>query len=217
MQTIIIDHTNSVVNNYLAELRNVDVQHDQMRFRRNLQRVGAFMAYEVSRTLSYAPQSVVTPLATAQVQLPADNIVVGTILRAGLPMHEGVLDVFDHAENCFVSAFRKYSSETEFEIALEYVATPSLEGKVLLLCDPMLATGSSLALTYKQLLRFGKPKHTHIMSVIGAQPGVDFVQKELADYDVTLWIATLDPSLNTHKYIVPGLGDAGDLAYGAKL
>lgn len=217
MQVNIINHNNSVVNNYLADLRDVTVQSDPLRFRRNLQRIGAMMAYEVSRTLDYSPRTITTPLDKIEVSLPSDGIVVGSILRAGMPMHEGVLDVFDRAENCFVSAYRKYTSNEDFEIDLQYVATPNLDGKILLLCDPMLATGSSLALTYQKLKKYGTPKYTHIMSIIGAQPGVDHVCRSLEGEKVTLWIAAVDPALNAHKYIVPGLGDAGDLAYGEKL
>ena len=216
MKVMVLNRQDTVLNNYLAELRDVDVQTDSMRFRRNIERIGWMMAYEVSRTLSYSICDIVTPLGVAPVSLPTDPIVVGSILRAGIPMHQGVLDVFDKCENCFISAYRQYPAADSFDINLEYVATPNLDGKVLLLNDPMLATGCSIELTYKALMAYGKPKHTHILSVIGSNAGVDYLCKALEGEPVTLWIAAVDPDLNSHKYIVPGLGDAGDLAYGAK-
>ena len=217
MQVIVLNQQDSVLNNYLADMRDVKIQRDPMRFRRNIERIGSLMAYEVSKRLNYTTCSVVTPLGTAQVEQPSDNIVVGSILRAGLPMHMGVLDIFDRAENCFISAYRKYTSDDSFEIHLEYVATPKLDDKVLLLNDPMLATGNSLEQTYEALKQYGSPKHTHIMSIIGSQPGVDYLCETLKDEPVTLWVAAVDKELNSHKYIVPGLGDAGDLAFGYKL
>lgn len=217
MQVNIINKQDSVINNYLADMRNVDIQKDPMRFRRNIERIGSLMAYEVSKQLSYKTNSITTPLGNAQVNMPSDTIVVGSILRAGMPMHQGVLDTFDRAENCFISAYRKYTSAESFEINLEYVATPNLDGKILLLNDPMLATGNSLELTYKALKKYGTPKHTHILCIIGAEDGVNHLINTLGNEDVTLWVAAVDPTLNSHKYIVPGLGDAGDLAYGEKL
>lgn len=217
MEINILDHQNSVINNYLADMRNIAVQNDSMRFRRNIERIGSLMAYEVSKTLDYASNAVTTPLGVAQVNQPADPIVIGSILRAGLPMHNGVLDTFDRAENCFVSAYRKYSSKEEFSIELQYVATPDLNNKILLLCDPMLATGLSMAQTFEALKRFGQPKHTHVMSIIGSEQGVEHLKKTLGNDNVTLWVASVDAQLDAHKYIVPGLGDAGDLAFGCKL
>ncbi|MDO4461512.1 MAG: uracil phosphoribosyltransferase [Bacteroidia bacterium] len=217
MEVKILNRQNTVVNNYLSEIRNVDVQSDPLRFRKNISRIGSFMAYEVSKTMSYKDTQVRTPLGIADVMVPADEVVVGTILRAGLPMHEGVLDVFDHAQNCFVSAYRKYINVDEFEINLEYVATAHLDDKVLLLADPMLATGFSIEATYRALKKYGTPKHTHIMCVIGSEAGVEFLSNALKDEPVTIWVAAVDPELNEHKYIVPGLGDAGDLCYGYKL
>lgn len=217
MQVIILNRTDSVLNNYLAEIRNVDVQGDPLRFRTNIERIGALMAYEASKRLNYKTIDVVTPLGVSQVHVPQDEIVVGSILRAGLPMHAGVLSLFDRAENCFISAYRKYSTEETFDIHLEYVATPHLEGKVLILNDPMLATGCSLEMTFQALKRFGVPKHTHIMSIIASQAGLDYLCDRLKEESVTLWVAALDPDLNSHKYIVPGLGDAGDLAFGYKI
>lgn len=217
MEVNIVNQQDSVLNNYLAELRSVEIQKDPMRFRRNIERIGMLMAYEVSKKMAYEQKNVVTPLGVAPVNVPADKIVVGSIMRAGLPMHNGVLDTFDRAENCFISAYRKYTSAESFEIHLEYVATPDLDGKILLMCDPMLATGQSLALTVQALKKYGKPKHTHIMCVIGSQQGVECLKEAFKGEDVTLWVAAVDEVLNSHKYIVPGLGDAGDLAFGEKL
>lgn len=216
MKVVVLNREDSVLNSFLAEIRDVDVQKDPLRFRHNVERIGWMMAYEVSKIMNYATYDVVTPLGVAPVSLPQDPIVVGSILRAGVPMHQGVLDVFDRSENSFISAYRQYSSDDKFDIHIEYVATPNLDGKILLLNDPMLATGCSLELTYKALKRYGTPKHVHIMSIIGSNAGVDYLCKALEGEPVTLWIAAVDPELNSHKYIVPGLGDAGDLAYGEK-
>ena len=216
MDIHILDQSNSVINSYLAEMRTVGVQDDRMRFRHNIRRIGQLMAYEVSKTLEYAPREVTTPLGVATVQMPEENIVVGTILRAGLPMHEGVLDVFDKAENCFVSAYRAYDENHGVEIHLGYAATPRLDGKVLIVADPMLATGKSMVSTLRQLLKYGVPRHIHILSIIGAQPGVDYLVENPIGVETTLWAATVDGQLNSDSYIVPGLGDAGDLAYGTK-
>ncbi len=215
----ILDSQPSLVNSYLSQLRSVAVQKDMLRFRRNIERIGEIMAYEISKTLHYAPQSVQTPLATATVSLPSDKVVLATILRAGLPLHQGLLNYFDSAENAFVSAYRKGLTESDFTIALEYLASPSLEGKVLILADTMLATGASMVAVYKELVeRCGKPLHTHIVSVIGCPEGVKEVENNIdLQKDATLWIATVDDFLNENKYIVPGLGDAGDLCFGEKL
>ncbi len=210
--------TNSIINRYLAQMRDVSVQSDRLRFRTNIERIGSLMAYEVSKTLNYKSVDVTTPLGTATVNVPADQLVVGTIMRAGLPMHTGVLNVFDDAENCFVSAFRVYNDRHEVEIRLGYAATPRLDDKVLIIADPMLATGYSMLQTIEQLLVFGRPKSIHILSIIAAQAGVDYLtshNKEVVP--TTIWTATIDPILNSDSYIVPGLGDAGDLAFGTKL
>lgn len=217
MEIIEIQKKASVINSYLAEIRDVNTQKDPLRFRTNIERLGMLMAYEVSKSLDYEVRDVVTPLGISNVNLPIDKIVVGTVLRAGLPMHSGVLNVFDRAENCFVSAYRRYTSEDRFEIELEYVATPSLDGKVLLMVDPMLATGMSLAKTILALRKYGKPKHVHVMSIIGSPEGIENLKQTIQDIDVTLWIGAIDTHLNEHKYIVPGLGDAGDLAFGCKI
>ena len=214
----ILDNQNSIVNKYLAELRDVNVQKDSMRFRRNLERIGEISAYEISKKLNYAPKSVTTPLADAEVQCISDTVVLATILRAGLPLHHGLLNYFDDAENAFISAYRSYTSESEFEIKVEYIATPSFEGKTLILVDPMLASGTSMVAAYEALCaRAGKPAHTHMVSVLGCTEGVDYVLQHTNPDEVDVWVATVDPVLNPHKYIVPGLGDAGDLCYGEKL
>ena len=214
----ILDKTNSIVNKFLAQLRDKTVQKDSMRFRRNVERIGEVLSYEISKTLNYAPQQVETPLATATVQNISDKVVLATILRAGLPLHQGFLNYFDDAENAFISAYRSYTSESEFEIKVEYIACGSLEGKVLLLVDPMLASGTSMVAAYETLCaRGGKPAHTHIVSVLGCNEGVDYVVNHTNPEEVDVWVATVDPLLNPHKYIVPGLGDAGDLCFGEKL
>ena len=214
----ILDKQNSITNKFLAELRDINVQKDSMRFRRNLERIGEISAYELSQTLHYAPKKVTTPLAVAEVQCITDKVVVATILRAGLPLHQGLLNYFDDAENAFVSAYRSYSSDSEFEIKVEYIACPSLEGKTLILCDPMLASGASMVAAYETLCAHGgKPAHTHLVSVLGCTEGVNYVLEHTNAEEVDLWVATVDPVLNPHKYIVPGLGDAGDLCFGEKL
>ena len=215
----ILDTNNSLVNCYLAQLRDTTVQGDMLRFRRNIERIGEILSYEISKTLNYAPKAVTTPLGTAMVNLPTDNIVLATILRAGLPLHQGFLNYFDSAENAFISAYRKGLTEADFTIALEYLASPSLEGKTLIIADPMLATGASMVAVYKELIaRCGKPAHTHIASVIGCPEGVKMIEQNIdLENEATLWIATVDEYLNENKYIVPGLGDAGDLCFGPKL
>lgn len=214
----ILDKQNTIINKFLAELRNIDVQKDSMRFRRNLERIGECTAYELSKSLNYAPKSVTTPLADAEVICISDKVVLATILRAGLPLHQGLLNYFDDAENAFVSAYRSYLNESDFEIKVEYIACPSLEGKTLILCDPMLASGASMIAAYEVLCAHGgKPAHTHLVSVLGCTEGVDYVLQHTNSEEVDLWVATVDPVLNPHKYIVPGLGDAGDLCFGEKL
>jgi uracil phosphoribosyltransferase len=207
---------NSLLSEFLRELRDAEVQKDAMRFRRNLERIGEIFAYEISKKLPWKTVETITPLGTASTVTLAEQPVIGTILRAGLPLHQGVLNYFDKAGNAFISAYRKHHTDGTFNIQLEYVASPDLNGKVLLLCDPMLATGQSLVLTYKNLLKLGRPKHTHIINVIASTIGVEYAKKHLPD-NTTLWIGAIDEELTSQSYIVPGLGDAGDLAYGLKL
>ena len=207
-----------MLNQFLREIRDVNIQTDRMRFRRNIERIGEVMAIELSKTLAYEPTQVQTPLATATVNTISDQIVLATILRAGMPLHQGFLEIFDHAENAFLSAYRRVNEKGELEIVAEYMAAPSIEGKTLLVVDPMLATGMSMEVGYLALLRHGAPKHTHLCCAIATPQSIEYMRKALNDRDdVTLWCAAVDPILNEKKYIVPGLGDAGDLCYGTKI
>lgn len=220
MKVINFAETPSLVSQYMSELRDVKIQGDMMRFRQNLERIGEIMAYEISKTLEYKDVDVVTPLETAVCQRLATPVVLGTIFRAGLPFHQGFLRYFDSAENAFVSAYRKYKEkkykdQDEFDIYIEYIASPRLDSKTLILADPMLATGSSMELSYRALLTKGVPAHTHLAAVIASQKAVDFVKEHFPE-DTTLWVGAIDAEINSHSYIVPGLGDAGDLAYGIK-
>jgi len=217
MKIINLSEQNSVLNQYLKEIRSVDIQHDSMRFRRNLERIGEIMAYEISKSLDYANEDVQTPLGTAPVHVLTNQLVISTILRAGLPFHQGFLNYFDKAENAFVSAYRKYKDALKFEIFIEYIASPDLTGKTLIITDPMLATGGSMELAYGALKTKGTPTHIHVASVISSQFAVDYIQKHLPEAKTTIWTAAIDPELNDHSYIIPGLGDAGDLAFGLKL
>lgn len=217
MKIINLQENPSLASQYMAEMRNVNVQTDRMRFRRNVHRIGQIMAYEISKTIAYTKTAVTTPLGTAYCDTVGSDVVIATILRAGLPLHEGLLSFFDNAENAFVSAYRKYREGTdEFDIHIEYLASPSIEGKTLILADPMLATGSSMELALKALLTKGNPAHIHVVSVIASRQAVDFIAGKLPADRTTLWVAAIDDELNAHSYIVPGLGDAGDLAYGEK-
>ena len=211
----ILHNSNSIANVFLAELRDQEIQKDSMRFRRNLERLGEIMAYEISKTLDYKSAEVTTPLGVAETHLLAEQPVVATILRAGLPVHQGILNVFDRAENAFISAYRKHHKDGSFEIKVEYLSSPSLDDKVLILCDPMLATGQSMYLTYKAMLAMGKPKHVHIVSVISSMEGLDYIKSRMPE-NSTIWLGAVDDELTVKSYIVPGLGDAGDLAYGTK-
>jgi len=207
----------SILNQYLSEIRNVDIQNDRWRFRTNLERIGAVMAYEISKKLDFENSEVETPLGTANCKTLSSNLVIASIMRAGIPMHNGLLKVFDHAENAFISAYRKHEKDGSFKIKLEYVSKPDLTDKTLLLCDPMLATGASMGLTYKSLIQDGKPKHTHIIAAISSSEGVNYLKKNFSKSEMTIWTAAIDDELTAQAYIVPGLGDAGDLAYGKKL
>ncbi len=207
----------SIINQYVAEIRNINIQTDRWRFRKNLERIGALMGFEISKHLEYDETQVETPLGIASCYTLRSNIVVGSIMRAGFPMHNGLLEIFDHADNAFISAYRKHSKDGSFKIKLEYVSGPDLTDKILLLCDPMLATGASMGLTYKALLEYGKPKHTHIISAIASSEGVDYLKRNFSKSDMTIWTAAIDDELTAQAYIVPGLGDAGDLAFGKKI
>ena len=206
----------SILNHFIAELRNVEIQNDSMRFRRNVERIGEILGYEMSKYLNYRVSDIKTPLGIAPTQLLSDQLVICSILRAGLPLHNGLLNYFDKAENAFISAFRKYTSDDEFEIEVNYMASPEIDDKVIILADPMLATGRTIENTYEVLKQRGKAKQIHVVAVIGSQQGVDYIANCLPD-NTHLWIAAIDEELNDHSYIVPGLGDAGDLAYGIKM
>ena len=216
MKVVNFAETPSLISQYMAEMRDVNIQGSMMRFRRNLERVGEIMAYEISKTLNYTPIGVETPLATAQCQVLDEKVVLGTIFRAGVPFHQGFLNFFDRAENAFVSAYRKYREKDDFDIFIEYIASPRLDGKTLILVDPMLATGGSMELSYKALLTKGEPAQVHGVAVIASQQAVDYVAKTFPADRTAKWVGAIDPEINAHSYIVPGLGDAGDLAYGEK-
>ena len=205
----------SLYNKFLSELRDAQIQKDSMRFRKNLERIGEISAYEISKELDHQSLTTNTPLGVSQTNVPKDNLVLATILRAGLPLHTGLLNYFDHAENCFISAYRKHSSANDFEVEIEYLASPNIQGKVVLLSDTMLASGQSMVLAYNALLKRGTPAKVHIVSVIGSQQGIDLVSENFPE-NTTLWIGGVDPKMTTQSYIVPGLGDAGDLAFGEK-
>ncbi|APA63116.1 uracil phosphoribosyltransferase [Maribacter sp. 1_2014MBL_MicDiv] len=208
---------NSVLNQFISEIRDVQIQKDPMRFRRNIERIGEVLGYEFSKELLYSSKDIETPLGNKSMYLSQDQVVICSILRAGLPLHQGLLNYFDSAENAFISAYRKHENgEDEFEVVVDYFAAPSLEGKVLVLTDPMLATGRTLENVLKGLKDHGTPKQIHIVSVIGSQQGIEFVQSVFPT-GTHLWIAAVDPELNSRGYIIPGIGDAGDLAYGQKL
>ena len=212
-----ISQQNSILNTFISEIRDVSIQKDRMRFRRNIERIGEIIGYEMSKVLSYRATSVETPLGTSAIHVLDNDIVLCSILRAGVPLHNGLLNYFDTAENAFISAYRQHKHNQEsFEIIVEYLACPNLEGKTLILADPMLATGKSMVATFEALKPFGTPEAIHLVSVIGAQEGVTYVKNHF-DASTHLWIATIDDTLNDKGYIVPGLGDAGDLAFGEKL
>lgn len=222
MKVINLSEQNSVLNQFLREIRDVNIQRDSMRFRRNIERIGEFMAMELSKSLNYEETKIQTPLAETTVNTISDQLVLATILRAGLPLHQGFLNVFDHAENAFLSAYRRMGrnirGEQQLEIVAEYMAAPSINDKTLIVVDPMLATGMSMEVGYLALLKHGKPQHTHLCCAIATPQSIDYMREALNDSDdVTLWCAAVDPILNSKKYIVPGLGDAGDLCYGIKI
>jgi uracil phosphoribosyltransferase len=211
-----LSKNNSLLNHWVAELRDVHVQNDRMRFRRNIERIGEVAAYELSKTLQYKTVEVTTPLGVAPTQLLSEQPVLATILRAGLPLHQGMLNYFDKADNAFISAYRKHHPDGSFEISLEYLSCPNLNGRVLILCDPMLATGASLVETIQAIQKTYTPAQIHIVVTIASQKGIEHVEKELGA-NTPIWCAAIDPVLNDKSYIVPGLGDAGDLAFGTKM
>ena len=216
MKIINLGESNTALNRFVAQIRDINVQKDRMRFRTNLERIGEIFAYEISKTLNYSEKKVYTPLGIANVNTPDDTIVAATILRAGVPLHRGILNIFDDAQNAFVAAYRKYDKGDDFRINIEYASSPDLSGKILILADTMLATGASLEIAYNRLLEEGTPAYTHLVCPISSIYAVEYLQKHLPKENITLWAAAIDEELTSHSYIVPGLGDAGDLAYGEK-
>lgn len=216
MKIINLGEIDSIFNQFILEIRDQEIQKDPLRFRKNLERLGGLLAYEISKQLNYSDKDVVTPLGTARVRAIEDKIVLATILRAGLPMQNGMLEILDHAENAFVSASRKYETGDQFYIKFEHFSAPNLDDKILIISDPMLATGASLEVAYNALRENGTPKHTHLATLIASREGVDYVKEKMPSENVTLWVGAVDDELTSKSYIVPGLGDAGDLAFGSK-
>ena len=219
MKVVNFSETNSIINQYMAEIRDINYQQNRLLFRNNIERIGEMEAYEISKTLNYEEKDIPTPLGIAKVNQPANKIILGTIFRAGLPFHQGFLNIFDKAGAAFVSAYRQFtdSKKTGISVHVDYLAAPELNDTTLIIADPMLATGESMEVGYRAFLTRGKPKTVHLASVIGTKQGLQYLQKVMPYDNITIWCAAVDPKLNIHKYIVPGLGDAGDLCFGAKL
>ncbi len=211
-----LSKSSSILNQYIAEIRDAEIQKDSLRFRRNLERMGGIFAYEISKELVYETKEVITPLGIANVPVLIEYPVLATILRAGLPFHQGFLSFFDKSENAFISAFRRHHKDGTFSINIEYASVTEIEDKVVILCDTMLASGSSMVLAYRELISHGKPRHTHIATAVASIEGIEHVKKHISKKDVTLWIGVIDDEMTAQSYIVPGLGDAGDLAFGKK-
>jgi uracil phosphoribosyltransferase len=211
----ILSQQQSIVSRFIGEIRDAMIQKDRLRFRRNMERIGEIAAYEISKKLSYVNKEVVTPLGIANVMIPAEEPVLATILRAGLPLHQGLLNYFDHADNAFISAYRRHHKDGSFDIRLEYISSPDLSSRIVILADPMLATGQSMVMTYKAIVEKGRPQHTHIVCALASSQGIEYVKKNLPQ-GISLWIGAVDEELTAQAYIVPGLGDAGDLAFGEK-
>lgn len=213
----ILAQKNSLMNQFIAELRDTEIQKDSMRFRRNMERIGEIFAYEISKTFEYKSSEITTPLGISEMSLPVSKVVNATILRAGLPFHNGILNYFDQSENAFISAHRKYHNDGSFTIQFEHLSSPDIEEKVLILSDPMLASGASMEISYKAMIERGTPKHTHIVTIIASNQGINYVKKHINMKNVTIWAGDVDDELTSKSYIVPGLGDAGDLAFGSKM
>jgi uracil phosphoribosyltransferase len=218
MKIINFSESSSLLSSFVREIRDITIQGDRLRFRRNIERIGEIMAYEISKELAYKKIEIKTPLAACDAYVPNEEVVIGTILRAGLPFHHGMLNYFDGAENAFVSAYRKYKEigHQSFDIHIEYIASPNIDGKTLVLTDPMLATGGSMDLTYRALLTKGTPAHIHVATIIASRQAIDYCAEHFPKEKTTIWAAAIDPHLTDSSYIVPGIGDAGDLAYGSK-
>lgn len=217
MEIINLGKQNSIFNHFIREIRDVNIQKDAMRFRRNIERIGEIFAYEISKKMTYENNDITTPLGISSESLMIEKPVLATILRAGLPLHQGLLNYFDSSENCFISAFRKHNRGGDFEIKIEYMSSPDLEGKTVILCDPMLASGSSMVLAMEALLSKGKPKHIHVVVTIASSEGIQYFKENLPFRNCTLWLGAEDKKMTAQSYIVPGLGDAGDLAFGEKI
>ena len=219
MKVINFSEQNSIINQYMAEMLDVEYQKNRLLFRNNIERIGEFEAFEISKTLNYKEKEITTPLGISKVSVPTDKVVLATIFRAGLPFHNGFLNIFDKAGNAFVSAYREYKDEAHHEVGIhvEYLATPSIDEKTLIIADPMLATGGSMELGYKAFLTKGTPKKIHVCCVIATPEGIEHIKKTFPEDKTTIWCAAIDPGMNEHKYIVPGFGDAGDLCYGDKI
>jgi len=217
MDIKILGNNHSILDQYLSEIRDEVIQKDPLRFRENMYRIGEIFAYEISKTLNFELTDVTTPLGVAHVPVLQQQPVLATILRAGLSVHNGLLKIFDRGENCFISAYRKYTEEGDFEIEFEYMASPSLDNKVVILSDPMLASGKSMEIAYHALFSKGTPSHIHLVAIISSRLGVNYMIDKIRAENVTLWLGAIDDGMSPHSYIVPGLGDAGDLAYGEKI
>lgn len=217
MEIKVLGNNHSILDQYLAEIRDISIQTDPLRFRNNMNRMGEIFAYEISKELPFEVNDVQTPLGVAKVPKLIQHPVLATILRAGLATHNGLLRIFDRAENCFISAYRKYNESGKFEIEFEYMASPSLDDKIVILSDPMLASGKSMEIGYEALFSKGTPAHVHLVAIIASQEGVDYVAEKIKADNVTLWLGAIDPEMTPKSYIVPGLGDAGDLAFGEKI
>lgn len=217
LKTVILGNRGSLLDEFLSEIRSEKIQKDRLRFRRNMERVGEIMAYEISREMVFRTESIKTPLGIADVPVIDKQPVIATILRAGIPFHHGFLNYFDNADNAFVAGFRKYHDDNSFEIKIDYVTSPDLNNRELIIVDPMLATGGSFELAYKALSKYGKPSHIHLAAIISSREGIEYMHKTMPANRCTIWSAAVDDELTVKSYIVPGLGDAGDLAYGDKL
>ncbi len=216
MKIINLGGKGSLLDQYMAEIRDETIQLDRLRFRKNLERASQIFAYEISKTLPFSDEEVQTTLGIANVPTMKEQPVIASILRAALPMHDGFLNFFDHADSAFVAGYRKYEKNESFDIQIDYITAPSLDKRILIMCDAMLATGQSIVLSYKGLIKHGKPKHTHIATLIATREGIEHLEKYMPDNDISLWVAAIDDELTVKSYIVPGLGDAGDLAFGSK-
>ena len=217
MKTIHLGKQNSIFNHFIREIRDVKIQNDAMRFRRNIERIGEIFAYEISKEMEYKSKDITTPLGISTESLMTEKPVLATILRAGLPLHQGFLNYFDGSDNCFISAYRKHKKGGDFEVKIEYISSPNLDDKTIILCDPMLASGSSMILAMEAIMSKGNPKHIHIVAIIASAEGVDYVKENIPMQSCTLWLGGEDAEMTAQSYIVPGLGDAGDLAFGEKI